>query len=603
MAELILRPVSDSILAHSCSSGSSGWMLINEATADDDTGYIYQEISSTSNSSVTSVFKLSGTVSNKIRISSLQLYVRGKTTKGKDKDSASLYYNVYFNGVEGSSGGDSLSTSYSTMSKTFNASDFGLANAIFDSFDAANIIVHVQTQGKKDSTKSDTFQNRVTQVYIVATYEEVTDPTYSCSAVAGEGIQSAGVSTSPVVSGESCTFTAALKSNYNIFDGWYSDSECTNLVSTANPYTTTITANTTLYAKASRSSYTMTVGTAEHGTASVSATTALYGDSVTYTFTPEDETWELYGWYSDSDLTQLVSEANPYTFTAAADVMLYPKVGLKRFTITLQSPGAAYTQSATDLAIIAVKTELLTVDDMRSLRAGDFAAINSEKIIAQESKSSTTQTNFSVSISTTIGSTVALYAQDTAWNGFNYGSYENVFTTYFLKNDVQISNGPHYVYQPTTDATYTTLKANASVKPWRCECTAIALNGVEYAEVYPKQVAQGLTTTYTADMLPGYSFQGWYSDEACTTLVSSDNPYNPTAPKYTTEDPSATSLTLYAKGKKNDTATGIYLKQNGTYIQAAAAYKKVNGAWVADIDYCKSLLSQKDRKGTIVKMV
>ena len=599
MAELILRPVSDSTLAHSCSSGSSGWALINEATADDDTGYIYQSISGTSSSSQTSVFKVSGSVSNKIRISSLNLSIRGRTTKGKDADTATLAYNVYFNGVEGSSGSGSLSTSYGNFGKTYNASDFGLANTIFDGFDAANIVVHVLTTGAKNAKKNDDFQNRVTQVYLTATYEEVTNPTYACSAVAGEGIQSASVSASPVISGENCTFTAALKSNYNIFDGWYSDSGCTNPVSTANPYTTAITADTTLYSKASRSSYTMTVGEAEHGTASVSSATVLYGDSVTYTFTPEDETWELYGWYSDSGLTTLVSEANPYTFTATANVTLYPKVGLKRFTITLQSPGAYVTQSATDIAIIAVKTELLTVDDMRSLRAGNFAAINSEKIIAQESKSNTIYANFSVSILTTIGSTVALYAQDTGWTGFGY---DDSFTTYFLKNDVQISNGPHYVYQPTADATYTTVKAPATSKPCRCECTAIALDGVEYVEVYPKHVAQGYTTTYAADMDAGYSFVGWYSDEACTTLVSSKNPYSATAPAYTTEKRSATSLTLYAKGKKSDTATGIYLKQNGAYVQATTAYKKVDGAWVADIDYCKTLLSQEDRKGTIVKM-
>ena len=581
MAELILRPVSDSTLAHSCSSGSSGWALINEATADDDTGYIYQSISGTSSSSQTSVFKVSGSVSNKIRISSLNLSIRGRTTKGKDADTATLAYSVYFNGVEGSSGSGSLSTSYGNFGKTYNASDFGLANTLFDGFDAANIVVHVLTTGAKNAKKNDDFQNRVTQVYLTATYEEVTNPTYACSAVAGEGIQSASVSASPVISGESCTFTAALKSNYNIFDGWYSDSGCTNPVSTANPYTTAITADTTLYSKASRSSYTMTVGEAEHGTASVSSATVLYGDSVTYTFTPEDETWELYGWYSDSGLTTLVSEANPYTFTATANVTLYPKVGLKRFTITLQSPGAYVTQSATDIAIIAVKTELLTVDDMRSLRAGNFAAINSEKIIAQESKSNTIYANFSVSILTTIGSTVALYAQDTGWTGFGY---DDSFTTYFLKNDVQISNGPHYVYQPTADATYTTVKAPATSKPCRCECTAIALDGVEYVEVYPKHVAQGYTTTYAADMDAGYSFVGWYSDEACTTLVSSKNPYSATAPAYTTEKRSATSLTLYAKGKKNDTATGIYLKQNGAYKEAQAAYKKVNGVWVQQTD-------------------
>ena len=173
MAELILRPVSDSTLAHSCSSGSSGWALINEATADDDTGYIYQSISNNSSGSQTSVFKVSGSISTKIRISSLNLSIRGKTTKSNSKDTATLAYNVYFNGVEGSSGSGTLSTSYDNFGKTYNASDFGLANTTFDSFDAANIVVHVLTTGAKNKDKNDDFQNRVTQVYLTVTYEPV----------------------------------------------------------------------------------------------------------------------------------------------------------------------------------------------------------------------------------------------------------------------------------------------------------------------------------------------------------------------------------------------------------------------------------------------
>ena len=579
MAELILRPVSDSTLAHSCSSGSSGWVLINEATADDDTGYIYQSISGTSSSSQTSVFKVSGTVSNKIRISSLNLVIRGRTTKGNDKDTATLAYNVYFNGVEGTSGSGSLSTSYGNFSKTYNASDFGLANTVFDSFDAANIVVHIQTIGEKNASKNDDFQNRVTQVYITATYEEISNPIYACSAVAGEGIQSTSVSASSVVSGESCTFTATLKSNYNIFDGWYSDSGCTNLVSTANPYITAITADTTLYAKASRSQFTMSVGDAEHGTASVSSATVLYGDSVTYTFTPEDDTWELYGWYSDSGLTTLVSEANPYTFTATNDVTLYPKVGLKRYTITLSTNGTYLIQSATTVSIIATKTESLTVDDMRNLRAGNFTEIDSEKIIAQETKEGSHQVNLSVSVITTVGSTVALYAEDST------GLHGSSHTTYFLLNDTKITNGPYYVFQATSDVTYTTYKSINTNKPNPCSCTAVALEGIEYAEVYPKVAVQGETTTYTACIKSGYTFIGWYSDEACSIQESSNNPAIFTAPKGEQLDTdrensrATTYLTLYAKAQKVSEATGIYLKQNGTYKEAQAAYKKVNGVW------------------------
>ena len=157
---------------------------------------------------------------------------------------------------------------------------------------------------------------------------------YNCSAVAGENIASASVSEESVVSGDRVTFTA-VTSEHCTFDGWFSDSNYTTLVSTANPYTATITSDTILYAKATKISYSVNVGVAEHGTATVSANTAHYGDSVTFTFTPEDETWELYGWYSDEGLTQLVSKSNPYTFVVTENVVLYPLIIKRSYTISI----------------------------------------------------------------------------------------------------------------------------------------------------------------------------------------------------------------------------------------------------------------------------
>lgn len=382
---------------------------------------------------------------------------------------------------------------------------------------------------------------------------------YNVSAVPGLEIESVSVSDSIVPDGGTAIFTAKVNTGCS-FEAWYSDDTYTTVVSTENPYTATITADTTLYAKANRKKFSIIVGPAEHGTASVSASIVPYGSDVTFTFTPENETYELYGWYSDSALTQIVSEANPYTFTVTENVTLYPKVGKKRYTITLQSPGAVYLQSSTDLSIIAVKTELITIGDMRNLRAGNFAAIDNEKIIAQESKSGSQYSDFSISIVATMGSTVALHAED---NSSDYA------TTYFLKDDsVHVSNGPYYVYQPSSNATFKTVKANLTNKPRRCNCTAIALDGIEYAEVYPKEVAQGLTTAYTADINAGYIFDGWYSDKACTKLVSSSNPYEATAPRHTTEDPSATSLILYAKAIKKRSGIG-YLPQTKQYLYAS----------------------------------
>lgn len=74
---------------------------------------------------------------------------------------------------------------------------------------------------------------------------------YSCAAnAAGNGIANAAVSNAAPYQGESVTFTAALKSGAT-WHGWYSDAECTQLVSTSQSYTTAA-ADLTLYAKATR---------------------------------------------------------------------------------------------------------------------------------------------------------------------------------------------------------------------------------------------------------------------------------------------------------------------------------------------------------------
>lgn len=389
---------------------------------------------------------------------------------------------------------------------------------------------------------------------------------YNCVAVAGENIASAVVSDNSVVSGDSVTFTAQLNDGC-LFDGWYLDSSYTNLVSLENPYTVAITADTTLYTKAHKKQFTMSVGAAEHGSASVSVGIVSYGDSVTFTFTPEDNTWELYGWYSDAEFTNLVSKENPYTFIAIANVALYPKVGVKRYKITLRTTGNILNSSASTISIISVDTNQLTKEVMRNLRAGKFSSVPNEIIFSNNSENGNHATSYSVYIMAPLGSTVALYA------GYS-STISDVYTGYFTENDSQISNGPHFVFTATKDAEY-----DASNRKLRCECSAIALDGIEYAEAYPKTVEQELTTFFSADVLSGYSFRGWYSDEACTTLVSSNNPYEATTPKYTTNLPSVTHLTLYAKAVL--TGTGLYIKVNGSYAEVTAIYKKANGVWTA----------------------
>ena len=399
-------------------------------------------------------------------------------------------------------------------------------------------------------------------LYAKATIDAVI---YNCSAVAGENIASASVSDDSVVSGDSVTFTAVL-SEHCTFDGWFSDSNYATLVSTANPYTATITSDTTLYAKGTKISYSVSVGTAEHGTATVSANTAHYGDSVTFTFTPEDETWELYGWYSDEGLTQLVSESNPYTHSVTGNVVLYPKVGRIRYTITLTTSKEWYHNYQNE--IISYDYALLTETEISYLKTGEFDKIDQNKIYDRSSVEGTQVTiQHTASIKCPFGYAISIYLE-----------YGDGAVLYISRNNVDLTAWPYYTTFPTEDQEYLAVKGNPP-----CYCDAVIVDGILSTDV-TTPVSQEKEARFTAEVMPGYTFSGWYSDEACTTLVSTDNPAYVTTPKYTTEHSSTTSLTLYAKATKSATGTGLYIKVNGAWAEAQNIYKKVSGAWVLQSD-------------------
>ena len=391
---------------------------------------------------------------------------------------------------------------------------------------------------------------------------------YNVSAVAGSEIASVSVSDSIVPKGGAATFTAQVNTGCS-FEAWYSDNTYTTVISTENPYTATITADTILYAKATRKRFNIAVGLAEHGTASVSATTVPYGSDVTFTFTPEDETWELYGWYSDSGLTQLVSEANPYTFTVTEDVTLYPKVGKKRYTIKYGRARDLINGGHFKINIIVVDFNSLTRDEINCLRTGDYDSIDSSKIVARDSiNGSNTITDLWKTIQCTYGMHVAVYLPEIV-------GIDNYYALVRDGNGNDLTYWPYYWFQPTANATISSY--NRKITYW-CNCSAVTKDGIMYAYATTPTL-QEKEAIFEAELSPGYTFSGWYSDEACTTLVSTDNPARIITPKYTTDMASQTSLTLYAKAIKSEASSGVYLKQNSAYAQAKAIWKKTNGVW------------------------
>lgn len=401
---------------------------------------------------------------------------------------------------------------------------------------------------------------------------------YSCSAVAGENIVSATVSDESVVSGDSVTFTAILNEHCT-FDGWFLDSSYTTLVSTENPYTAVITSDTILYAKATKISYSISVGTAEHGTATVSANTAHYGDSVTFTFTPEDEMWELYGWYSDAELTQLVSEDNPYAHSVTGNVTLYPKVGKKRYIITLQWKSSHIKE---DAAMAIIDFNSLTKQEIGYLKTGDYDKIDQNKVyeyIKKDGEQALTTQTLKITMRCPFDMQVAMCLPN-----HNSSLIDTMWTYGYIQN---YTWWPYYWYQPTENATFIGLREGTnSQELGGCICTAIAKEGVDSVDATSPTLGSK-PAIFTATMKPGYKFLGWYLNEDCTKLVSSENPASVITPKgeYGEGYIQETSLTLYAKAAKVSSGTGFYLKQNGTFVEANVVYKKTTNGWIQIADY------------------
>lgn len=172
---LTFIPNADISVNHSRSSGSNGYSLLT--SNDDDSSYIYQTLSSTSSTSMTSVFTLdvSGSMpSDYIQITAARLYSRARI--GANNETGS--YRCYFAAGTTAGGSDtnastyqSLSSSYSTTNAT-SASLVEEINGLITKDEFPTLSVKITTTGTKSSGKNaSNGYIRVTQVYLELDYE------------------------------------------------------------------------------------------------------------------------------------------------------------------------------------------------------------------------------------------------------------------------------------------------------------------------------------------------------------------------------------------------------------------------------------------------
>ena len=100
-----------------------------------------------------------------------------------------------------------------------------------------------------------------------------------------------------LVSGTGVTLTATPEAHYR-FVGWYSNRTCTSFVSSSNPYSFGITANTSLYAKVELMTTVITLN-ANGGLGGTASVTATHGSSELSSITKPTRTgYTLSGWYT-----------------------------------------------------------------------------------------------------------------------------------------------------------------------------------------------------------------------------------------------------------------------------------------------------------------
>lgn len=176
------------------------------------------------------------------------------------------------------------------------------------------------------------------------------------------------------------TFTATANEGYK-FDGWYSDADCTTAITgaTDTTYTTTVTANTTVYAKFVAETYNITVQENTNCTVTVNQT-AAYGSNVNVTVKAKDG-------YTVSSISVTNVNANDITGNETTG-----------FTFKMPASDVVITPNVVAVDVTAPKVTLNTVtgESTASVKAKENYPITAFAV-AGDAYSKITSTDFSVS--------------------------------------------------------------------------------------------------------------------------------------------------------------------------------------------------------------
>ena len=321
--------------------------------------------------------------------------------------------------------------------------------------------------------------------------------------------------------------TDPTKTGYT-FAGWYSD----EALNTPYSFTTMPAGSITLYAKWTINDYTITFDS--NGGSAVTAITQNYATTVTKPTDPTKAGYTFVGWCSDEALT------TPYTFTTmpAENITLYADWSINEYTITFDSNGgSAVTAITQDYATTVTKPTDPTktgytfagwYSDEALNTPYSFTTMPAENITLY---AKWTINDYTITFDSNDGSAVTAITQNYATTvtaptaptkaGYTFAGWysdEALTTTYTFT---------------TMPAENITLYANWAINPYTITFDS---NGGSAVTAITKDFATTVTAP-TAPTKAGYTFTGWYSDEALTT-------------PYTFTTMPAENITLYAQYDK-----------------------------------------------------
>ena len=375
---------------------------------------------------------------------------------------------------------------------------------------------------------------------------------YTCSATYYSGcsnmfssITVGGESSVQVAAGNTATWRCTVKSGYT-FLGWYN--KAGNRVSTSTTYTVNdIQYGRTYYARAQVSSYTYYYRV------------NLYIDG------------SLYDYATDST----TSSASTGTNISLATAQSYFSIG-SGYSFSSASAGANCTYSNGYFTITSTSSSSRSVCNLYYV-TNTYDYLYRVRLYLDGSLDD--YVNGSVSTTGSSGyltlaqaqamfSIAARYQFSSASAGNSYASYSSTYQRFTLTSTS--SRGYCDLYYTTKTYTVGATYGTGCSGMY----SSITVNNAGSATV-----SYGSAATWRCTPATGYSFVGWYSDAACTSLVSSDAEYSETI---------YSSKTLYAKLQAN-TYTATASRSGFTCCFSSVTVSKSNPAYGESVTFTANL--------------